>query len=178
MHSSCPKSKRLVKCPTSINQVPKDQYLGLSIYRNRQTTGKLTDMQTRSSWICLLHACMLYPGLKYIHIHSNHKTCPLCVCVQFLQDTGEFQQAEEVLNKVVQVEPDNPLGYFSLGLVTTPSPYCLHRNFSTSQKVSVGKCVVRIYREHGTRSTSPAHCPQYMCIPCVYSAELLCPFTL
>ena len=64
------------------------------------------------------------------------------MCVQFLQDTGEFQQAEEVLNKVVQVEPDNPLGYFSLGLVTTPSPYCLHRNFSTSQKVSVGKCVV------------------------------------
>jgi import receptor subunit TOM70 len=35
----------------------------------------------------------------------------------FLQDTGEFQQAEEVLNKVVQVEPDNPLGYFSLGLL-------------------------------------------------------------
>ena len=35
--------------------------------------------------------------------------------LQFLQDTGDFQQAEEVLNKVVCMEPENPLGHFSLG---------------------------------------------------------------
>ena len=41
------------------------------------------------------------------------------LCPQFLQDTGDFQKAEQVLNKVVQIEPDNPLGHFSLGSVPT-----------------------------------------------------------
>jgi import receptor subunit TOM70 len=35
----------------------------------------------------------------------------------FLQDTNEFQKAEEILNRVVQIEPENPLGHFSLGLL-------------------------------------------------------------
>lgn len=42
----------------------------------------------------------------------------MCVfSLQFLQDTGDFQQAEQILNKVVQIEPENPLGHFSLGCV-------------------------------------------------------------
>ena len=40
---------------------------------------------------------------------------------QFLQDMGDFQQAEQVLNKVVNMEPDNPLGHFSLGYI-----HCTH----------------------------------------------------
>ena len=34
---------------------------------------------------------------------------------QFLQDLNEFQKAEEILNKAVTLEPDNPLSHFSLG---------------------------------------------------------------
>ena len=39
--------------------------------------------------------------------------------MQFLQDTNEFQKAEEILNRVVQIEPENPLGHFSLGCVNS-----------------------------------------------------------
>ena len=35
--------------------------------------------------------------------------------VQFLQDVSDFQSAEDVLKKAVQMEPENPLGHFSLG---------------------------------------------------------------
>lgn len=37
--------------------------------------------------------------------------------IQYLQDVGDFSTAEEILNKVVQLESDNPLGHFSLGWV-------------------------------------------------------------
>ena len=51
-----------------------------AIYIPEQADNWQTDMQTRSSWICLLHACMLYPGLKYIHILQPQDLSSLCVC--------------------------------------------------------------------------------------------------
>ena len=63
------------------------------------------------------------------------------VCVQFLQDTGDFQQAEEVLNKAVLVEPDNPLGYFSLGLVpSSPESLVMIQQFPVLRRVQGMVC--------------------------------------
>ena len=56
----------------------------------------------------------------HVHVHVLHMYYNVHVhvsAIQFLQDTNDFQQAEQILNKVVQIEPDNPLGHFSLGSV-------------------------------------------------------------